>query len=85
VRTRSGPFRLFETICRDLLGRLSHDRTEPAAAFTAEAHELMAALEMWEHEPPAEDQRAALISRVLDLHRTAMEYLTTGSATLPSI
>ena len=83
VKSRSGPFRLFETICRDLLVRLSPEQSERSKAFTIEARELLMALERWEREPPTEDQRAAIISRVMDLHRTAMDHLTVG-VTKPS-
>jgi hypothetical protein len=68
--------RVFDTICRELLMRLSGDTSERAASFVTEAHQLLATLDSWAHDVPTKDDRAAVISRVLDLHRTAMEYIT---------
>lgn len=75
VNTRSGPFRLFETICRDLLARLRHEESGRATALAHEVRGLVAVLEKWEREPPDEDERASIMSRVLDLHRTVMDHL----------
>jgi hypothetical protein len=79
MNTGSGSFRLFETICEELLSRLSHEASEQGSVFAAEARELMTTLERWRSELPSQAQRAAVISRVLDLHRTAMDHLTTRS------
>jgi hypothetical protein len=76
MNTLSSQFPLFETICHDLLARLRDEASEQGKAFAAEARTLAATLESWKSESPPQDQRAAVLSRVLDLHRTAMDHLT---------
>ncbi len=84
MTTSSRSLRVFETICQELLARLHGDTSEPSRAFTAQANDLLATLGRWELTPPTPQERSAVIARVLDLHRTAMEYLTVGTAKPPS-
>jgi hypothetical protein len=76
MNSSSRQFRVFETICQELLVRLQGDHSREALAFAADAQRLMVALDAWRRELPTQDARAATIAQVLDLHRKAMEYLT---------
>ena len=76
MNTGSRSFVVFESICEELLGRLNGDGSERGRGFIYEAHELLGILGRWREEPPTQDQRTAAITRVLDLHRRAMEHLT---------
>jgi hypothetical protein len=76
MNTSSRSLKVFETICQELITRLSHDATETAEAFTTQARDLLETLDSWTHEAPTPDQRAAVIAHVLDLHRIVMEYVT---------
>jgi hypothetical protein len=78
--TTSRSVRVFETICQEMLTRLSTDTSEPAKALIAQAHELLGVLGAWQEYPPTPEARAAVISRVLDLHRTVMDHATGGHA-----
>jgi hypothetical protein len=71
---------LFEKICREILSRLGDDTSDRAVAFTAESRDLLATLDRWQHYVPAQHERAALISRVLDLNRAVLEYLAARKA-----
>jgi hypothetical protein len=81
--TSSRSFRVFESICQELLTRLSGETSAEAKAFTSEAHELVDTLDRWRLEVPTQEQRTAVISRVLDLHRAVMDHLTVGGAKPP--
>ena len=84
MTTSSRSLRVFETIYQELLARLHGDTSEPSRAFTAQANDSLATLGRWELTPPTPQERSAVIARVLDLHRTAMEDLTVGTAKPPS-
>jgi hypothetical protein len=72
----SRPLVVFETICHQLIARLEGDASERGSAFTAEAKAFLATLEGWQQRPPTQAQRSDVIAKVMDLHRTAMEYVT---------
>jgi hypothetical protein len=76
--TTSRSVRVFESICNEMLARLSTDTSEPARLLTAQVHELLVVLGAWQEFPPSPEVRAAVISRVLDLHRTVMDHATSG-------
>jgi hypothetical protein len=71
---------LFEKICQEILARLGGDTSNRAVALAAEAHDLLATLDRWNQDVPTPAERAALISRVLDLNRAVLEYLATRHA-----
>jgi hypothetical protein len=81
--TSSRSFRVFESICQELLTRLSGETSAEARAFVNEAHKLLDTLDRWRHDLPTQEQRAVVISRVLDLHRAVMDHLTVGSGMKP--
>jgi hypothetical protein len=75
MNTSSRSFRVYETICQELLARLQGDLSDRAHAFAAEAHRIVATLNAATRELPTQEERTAMIARILDLHRTAMDYL----------
>jgi hypothetical protein len=82
--TSSQSLKVFERICQELLTRLETDRSEAGRAFVAQAQDLARTLARWPTEPPSPEVRAAVISRVLDLHRTVMDHSTGGPSHPPS-
>ena len=76
VTTGSGTLRVFERICEEMLQRLVGDESPQGRELTRGARELHSALLSWPTEPPAPAVRAAVISKVLEMHRSVMEYTT---------
>jgi hypothetical protein len=74
---------LFEKSCKEALSLLSGDTSDRALAFSAEAHDLLATLDRWKQDLPTSENRAAVISRVLDLNRAVMEHRTTTRTAPP--
>jgi hypothetical protein len=75
MNKNSGSFRTIETICQELLTRLQGDDSEQAKAYVAQVHALLDHGGRSTVEPPSQEQRSSLITRILDLHRTTMNYV----------
>ena len=74
--TNSQSLPLFEKTCQEALTLLSGDTRDAALAFTAEAHDLLLALDRWKQEQPTPADRAHILSRLLDLHRAVMDHVS---------
>ncbi len=74
---------LFEKSCEEVLSRLHGDTSERALALANEAHELLAILDRWKQDVPTAEDRAAVISRVLDLNRAVLQHVTTTKTNPP--
>jgi len=79
MRTVSQSLPLFANICQEALSRLGCEGRQSSAravALTAEARELLVVMEKWSHDVPTQEDRSAVISRVLDLNRAVLEHVT---------
>jgi hypothetical protein len=65
---------LFVNSAKDLLSRLT-EATGPAWDMRKEAEEILELFKLWEYRPATATERADTVSRLLDLHRRAMEFL----------
>jgi hypothetical protein len=81
--TSSQSLPLFERSCQEALSLLSRDTSDKALALVAEARDLLTALDRWKDALPTTEDRAAVLSRVLDLNRAVMEHLTRTRRQLP--
>jgi hypothetical protein len=75
MNTMSRSFHVSETICDDLLARLSSDPSDAARAFCDQARGLLRTVHGWRVLNPTQEERGVILARVMDLHRAAREYL----------
>jgi hypothetical protein len=68
---------LFEKSCAEVLSRLQGDPSPQASAFAIEAQELLNILQTWKKNVPAAADRAETVTKVMELYRRAMDYVTT--------
>jgi hypothetical protein len=67
---------LFQDSAEQLATRLEQEPSELARGLSREARELAARFAGWQTAPPDDDERAALIQKLFDVNRRALDYLS---------
>lgn len=75
-RKDSGSIEVFASVCRLITDKLrAEGLDEVGNRLLGEAGELLMVFDSWTIRPPDGEDRVAAINRVLELHRTAEDYL----------
>jgi hypothetical protein len=74
----SGVSNLFRDSAEHLAVRLETEPEGAARALAAEARDLARRFATWQEHRPEDEERVALIGRLFDLNRRAMDYLAEG-------
>lgn len=73
---------LFEQTCLEVLLRLEEVTSTEAMLYRRSAQELLDTLRSWSVKPPEPANRTRVIQAVLELHRRAMELVTSPHPTV---
>jgi acyl-CoA reductase-like NAD-dependent aldehyde dehydrogenase len=70
----SGTLAVFQLTCDEVLGKLAEmPPSEEAIDYKRAAQALAAQFRAWEIRPPEPEERATVVSRLMDLHRAVSE------------